>query len=99
MASTRTAQDELIQRAVIRLNAVTTGISVGVLAGAGLLLATVWLVVRDGPEAGPHLGLIGQYLPGYTVTFTGGIIGFVYACVIGYGCGFLVARIYNSLAR
>ena len=99
MTSTSAAQDELIRRAVLRLNAVTTGISVGLLAGGGLLLATVWLVVRDGADAGPHLGLLGQYLPGYTVTYTGGVLGLLYGCVIGYCCGFLVARIYNMLAR
>ena len=99
MASSDTAPDQLIQRAVVRLNAVTTGISVSVLAGAGLLVATVWLVVRDGADAGPHLGLLGQYLPGYTVTYTGGVVGFVYGCIIGYCCGFLAARIYNILAR
>ena len=46
-----------------------------------------------------HLSLLGQFLPGYSVTVAGAFLGSFYAFVFGYCGGFLVARIYNKLAR
>jgi hypothetical protein len=37
------------------------------------------------------------YLPGYSVTVIGSLIGFVYAFVIGYGFGRSIVTIYNRL--
>ena len=99
MTGRDTLEDQLVRRAILRMNAVTTGLGAGVLTGTGLLLATMWLVIKGGPDPGPHLGLLSQFLPGYSVTFTGAIIGFLYAFVIGSCSGFVVARIYNALAR
>ena len=73
------------------------GISVGLLLGVGLFLATAALVVRGGPNPGPHLGLLRIYFPGYSVTWMGSIVGFVYAFVVGYAIGRTVATIYNRL--
>ena len=53
---------------------------------------------RGGEVVGPHLGLLGWYFPGYSVTFGGSLIGAVYAFVLGYGLGRAIAMIYNSLA-
>ena len=65
--------------------------------GLGLLIPTWFLVFKGGPVVGPHLGLLGNFFPGYSVTLIGGLIGFVYAFVIGYAFGRLVGSIYNRL--
>ena len=75
------------------------GIAVGLLLGLGLFLATVILVIQGGPNPGPHLGLLRIYFPGYSVTWLGSTIGFVYAFVLGYAIGRTVAAIYNRLIR
>ena len=90
-------EDEL--NTLLRLNARAWGIAVGLLFGIGIFLATVLLVVKGGATVGPHLGLLGQYLPGYTVTWGGAFIGFIYLFVIGYGVGRLIGVVYNALAR
>ena len=90
-------EDEL--NTLLRLNARAWGIAVGLLFALGIFLATVLLVVKGGPTVGPHLGLLGQYLPGYTVTWGGAFIGFIYLFVIGYGVGRLIGVVYNALAR
>ena len=90
-------EDEL--NTLLRLNARAWGIAVGLLFGLGIFLATVLLVVTGGPTVGPHLGLIGQYLPGDTVTWGGAFIGFVYLFVIGYAVGRIIGADYNALAR
>jgi hypothetical protein len=86
-----------VRRAFERASEQGWGIAIGLLAGLGLLIATVWLVVKGGPNPGPHLGLLSIYLPGYRVTWLGGLIGFAYAFAAGYIFGRLVAAIYNRL--
>ena len=83
--------------AVQRLNARAWGITGGMLAGLGLLAATWFLVLKGGPNVGLHLSLLANYFPGYSVTIVGGLIGFVYAFVLGYASGRVVGTIYNKL--
>ncbi len=93
------AEEEELTRAVARVNGVMTGVVLGLLSGAGLFLATNALVLQGGPDPGPHLGLLGQYFPGYTVTFVGSFIGFGYAFAVGFVSGLFVGLVYNKLAR
>ena len=86
-----------LREAILRLNARAWGIAVGLLCGVGLFLATNVLVLRGGPNVGEHLSLLGQYFPGYSVTFVGSIIGFIYMFVLGYALGRLVGLVYNRL--
>lgn len=92
-----TQNDVLLQTAIRRLNARAWGISVGLLLGFGLFMATNLLIVKGGPDVGAHLSLLSVYFPGYSVTFIGSLIGFVYAFVIGYGLGRLIGTVYNWL--
>jgi hypothetical protein len=84
---------------LLRLNARAWGIAIGLLLGAGLFIATVLLIMKGGQTVGPHLSLIGSYLPGYSVTWGGAFVGFVYLFVIGYAIGRIIGGVYNALAR
>jgi hypothetical protein len=86
-------------RTPARLNARAWGVALGLLCGIGLFIATNILILKGGPVVGPHLGLLGAYLPGYRVTFTGSLIGLGYGIVIGYAAGWLMGRVYNALVR
>ena len=86
-----------VGQAFARLNARAWGVAFGLTGGFGLLAATWILVLRGGSTVGPHLGLLSQYFPGYSVTFLGGLIGFVYAFVAGYAFGRLIGWVYNRL--
>lgn len=97
--TTPRVQDADLSAALATLNARAWGISVGLLMGLGLFISTNVLVLRGGEIVGPHLGLLGVFLPGYRVTFLGSLIGFVYAFVIGYGMGRLVGTVYNALVH
>jgi len=90
-------EDKTLQNALLRLNARAWGIGMGLLFGVGLFLATNILVVRGGADAGQHLQLLWIYFPGYSVSFVGSLIGFVYAFVVGYGLGRLIGSLYNRL--
>lgn len=91
--------DKDLQLAVARLNGRAWGITVGLLLGIGLFAATIILVIKGGPNPGPHLSLLKVYFPGYRVTFFGSIIGFIYAFVLGYALGRLIGSVYNLLVK
>ena len=91
------AEDVALQNAMLRLNGRAWGIAIGLLFGLGLFVATNILVLKGGPQVGPHLGLLSLYLPGYRVSFFGSLIGFVYMFVIGYAVGRLIGTVYNRM--
>ena len=92
--------------ATVRLNSQALGLILGLVFGAGLFVATNWLLIKGGPVdaqgrqiIGPHLGLLGQFLIGYRVSFVGSLIGLVYGLVLGSITGSLIAWVYNKVAR
>jgi len=44
---------------------------------------TAWLLIRGSKDIGPHLNLLGNFFPGYAVTWPGAFIGFGYAFMTG----------------
>jgi hypothetical protein len=87
-----------VQASLMRLNARAWGISIGLLLGGGLFLATVFLVIRGGPMVGQHLSMLRVFFPGYSVTWLGAFVGFIYGFVLGYGLGRIIGGVYNRLA-
>jgi len=87
----------LLQQVTARASGQAWGIAVGALCGLGLCAATVVLVIRGGPNPGPHLGLLGAYFPGFQVTWTGSLLGLLYGALTGYLVGRVVAGLYNRL--
>jgi hypothetical protein len=92
------AQLALLRPAIARLRASVMAVVCGLLFGAGLLFATLWLVVQGGPNVGSHLGLLSNYYPGYSVTWLGGLVGFFYGALTGAVVGYATTFLYNTLA-
>jgi len=90
---------KIIATAIARLRAGIMAIVCGLLAGSGLLVATVWLILRGGPNVGQHLILLRNYLPGYSVTWSGALLGFGYGALLGGAAGWLTAWIYNRIVQ
>jgi hypothetical protein len=96
--------EHLIEVRVRRVNALAFSVGTGLVMGVGLFLATNWLVLKGGPVVGseeivgPHLGLLGQFFPGYDVTFLGSLIGFAYSFVLGAAVFYAGAWLYNAVA-
>ena len=86
-----------IKKSLVRFSEQGWGLAFGTVSAVGLFTATIVLVLRGGINVGEHLNLLGVYLPGYSVSYVGSIIGFVYAFVIGYGAGRTIATVYNRL--
>lgn len=91
-------EEQLIKHAVVRLNGHVLGFVLGTIGALALFAATMWLVLKGGEVVGPHLGLLDNFLPGYSVTVVGSFVGAAYAFVIGYICGYIVSSVYNFIA-
>lgn len=87
-----------VSRAIVRLHAGVLALVGALIGGSGLLLMTVWLLLKGGPHLGAHLQLLGQFFIGYSVTWTGSVIGFVYGALTGGLIGWTIGVIYNSIA-
>jgi len=88
-----------LRRAIQKLNERAWGIAMALLSGFGLFFATNVLVLKGGPDVGQHLSLLGNFFPGYSVTFLGSLVGFVYAFVLGYILGRIIGYVYNLLTK
>ena len=86
-----------------KVDGVALGVATGTVTGLLLALVTLFLVLKGGPVVGPNLGLLGQFLPGYTVTGAGSLLGLFYGLTAGFvaGWGFALLRnvsLFLSLA-
>jgi hypothetical protein len=75
------------------------GIGVGTVIALQELLLTNWLVLRGTAEQSSHAALLGAFLPGYTVSFVGSLIGAIEVFALAYLCAAIVAFLYNRMAR
>lgn len=89
---------DVVDGRIVRLRGHAWGVSLGLLLGIGLLLATLVLVLMGGEDVGPHLRLLGQYFPGYSVSALGSLIGLGYGFLVGYAAGRLICAVYNRAA-
>jgi hypothetical protein len=94
-----TTNEERLFSHVLLLNAKILGLSLGLLFGIGMFIATNWLVLKDGKVIGPHLQLLSQYFIGYRVSFFGSFIGFAYGFAVGTLSGSLIGWIYNRITK
>lgn len=74
------------------------GIVGGVVGGAVLAAATVWLLLKGGDPVGPHLSLLGQIFIGYRVSWLGSLVGFGYGFLSGFLITAFTVSLYNWLA-
>lgn len=91
--------EQILERTVLLLNANILGIVLGILAGLIIFGATNFLILKGGEVIGPHLSLLRNFFPFYSVTFLGSIVGFGYGLLSGYVAGFIIASIYNLVVK
>jgi hypothetical protein len=89
--------DEVLVQIFARIDQVALGLALGVVSGAGLFLATVSLLIKGGERVGPTLQLINNYVPGYSVTWSGALIGAAGGLVLGFIIGWAVAFVRNVM--
>jgi hypothetical protein len=74
------------------------GVAAGTVIAAGLIVTTNWLVFRGTADESVHAMLLVNYLPGYSISFIGSIIGAVELFVVVFVLSLIFSGIYNRLA-
>jgi hypothetical protein len=90
----------IVLAAFARLDLLALAIAASVLAGSVLFLATAWLLLnKPSPDMviGLHLGLLSNYLPGYSVSWPGSLVGLFYGMLIGLCAGATFGALWNLI--
>lgn len=70
------------------------GVAIGAAAGLVIFaLTAIDLLINSSPWLG--LGLLGEYLVGYTVSWAGAFVGLLWGFVVGFCAGWFVAFVRN----
>ena len=93
------ATDALLQAAFARYDSRALGLAMGVVAALLVVLATGFQLTSGTPELAKKVGLLGQFLPGYTISWAGAALGAVEIAVIGFLVGWGLAKAINILIR
>lgn len=86
-----------LEYAVLKLHGHSLGLALGVIAALGLIVSTNWLVLRGTASESVHAGLLAYYLPGYSVSVRGSLVGAVETFIAVYLFCTLFAAIYNRV--
>ncbi len=86
-----------VSRAIARIQTGVLTVAFAAICGSALFVMTAWLVIKGGPHVGQHLELLRQYFPGYSVTWRGSVIGFLYSAFVGGVIGWSIGTIYNKV--
>ncbi len=86
-------------RLIMRLSPRALGLSMGAIAAAQIFLSTLWLVVRGTAAESGHAALLVHYLPGYSVSLLGALIGAFWLFTYTFGLSWLFATAYNAVVR
>ncbi len=77
----------------MKLSKRALGLSLGLVWGLTVLLATWWLLIRG--SQGTTISKLGGFYPGYSFTWLGGIVGLFWGFIDGFICGVVIAWLYN----
>jgi hypothetical protein len=90
--------EQLIEAAFARLHIRAFVLAAGVVGGLALSTATALLLLKGAPSGvsvGGHLALLSNYLPGYSVSWIGSLIGLAYGFVVGAMFGGMISISWN----
>jgi hypothetical protein len=80
----------------MKLNVKSFALCVGLFWGFGLLFITWWIILFEGTSGA--ITLIGKIYRGYSISFAGSLIGFIWAFIDGMIGGALFAWLYNVIS-
>lgn len=98
MASKIDKDKAILMAAFAKIKPLAMAVALGSVFALVLFTATAILLIKSamtGAVAGPHLALLGIYLPGYEVTWAGAFLGAGYMFVVGALLGFVLAALWN----
>ena len=88
----------LLMALFARIDTVALTLAMGTVFALALFVATAILLLKGAPPGvplGPNLAALSTFLPGYSVSWAGSIIGIGYGYLIGMAVGFVQAALWN----
>ncbi|MDX1733260.1 MAG: hypothetical protein R3228_02800 [Halioglobus sp.] len=99
LLSTAPSDNPVLKPSVMRLHGMSLGMAIGAMAALGLFGSTAWLVLRGTAQESVHAALLSNYIPGYSVSLLGGLIGAIQLFAFVFlGC-LLLAAVYNTIVK
>lgn len=99
LLSTQPSDNPVLKPSILRLHGYSLGLAIGAMAALGFFCSTAWLVVRGTAGESVHAALLSNYIPGYTVSITGGLLGAVQLFIFVFLACLLVAAVYNKIVE
>ncbi len=81
----------------MKVNIKALALSTGLVAGLVVFLLTLWFVILG--YSGSFLNKLGSVYLGYSVSWLGSIVGFLYGFLDGVVFGTLLGYLYNKFAK
>ena len=88
--------DDMLSKS-LRLGGHALGLAIGIVLAGGLIITTNLLVLRGTADESMHAQLLVNFLPGYTVSTVGSLIGALELFSLAYLFSRLFSWIYNSV--
>jgi len=92
-------ENPVLRPSVLRLHGYSLGLALGAIAALGLFCSTTWLVIRGTAEESVHAALFSNYIPGYSVSVVGGLIGAIELFALVFLGSILLAAVYNKIVE
>jgi len=99
LLGSKPTDNPVLKPSILRLHGVSLGLAIGAMSGACLFLSTAWLVVRGTAHESAHAALLANYVPGYSVSILGGLIGAVQMFAFSFAGCLLLAAVYNRIVE
>ena len=99
LLSTMPTDNPVLKPSVLRLHGVSLGLALGAIAAIGLFCSTAWLVLRGTAGESVHAALLANYVPGYSVSIFGGLLGAAEVFGLVFIASVLLATIYNKIVK
>jgi hypothetical protein len=85
-------------QATLMIDGHSFGLALGSISALGLFITTNWLVIQGTADESVHARLLENYLPGYSVSFPGSLVGGLIIFIMTYLFSQLLSWLYNRLA-
>ncbi len=81
----------------MKLDKLALGLATGILWGAGIFLATNFLILSGGE--GQTISKMNAFYFGYSFSFVGSLIGLIWGFIYGFITGWFFGLFYNLFAK
>lgn len=99
LLSSQPSDNPVLKPSILRLHGMSLGTALGAMAALGLFCSTSWLVIRGTAHESVHAALLSNYIPGYSVSIVGGLIGALQMFVVVFVAALVLAAVYNKVVE